>query len=125
MKGFVVTACHNRKELTSQLANTLLMQTYKDVVFLLVDDGSTDGTISILEEFSKHEGYYCFHAGTKFEDGNIVTNGGRVLGVTAKGANLKEARKNAYAATEWVQFKNKYKRNDIGKAIDEAFSDGQ
>lgn len=54
-----------------------------------------------------------------------MTNGGRVLGVTAKGANLKEARKNAYAATEWVQFKNKYKRNDIGKAIDEAFSDGQ
>ena len=53
MKVFVVTACHNRKELTSQLANTLLMQTYKDVVFLLVDDGSTDGTISILEEFSK------------------------------------------------------------------------
>ena len=81
--------------------------------------------ITGLEEFSKHEGYYCFHAGTKFEDGNIVTNGGRVLGVTAKGANLKEARKNAYAATEWVQFKNKYKRNDIGKAIDEAFSDGQ
>ena len=80
--------------------------------------------ITGLEEFSKHEGYYCFHAGTKFEDGNIVTNGGRVL-VTAKGANLKEARKNAYAATEWVQFKNKYKRNDIGKAIDEAFSDGQ
>ena len=61
--------------------------------------------ITGLEEFSKHEGYYCFHAGTKFEDGNIVTNGGRVLGVTAKGANLKEARKNAYAATEWVQFK--------------------
>ena len=81
--------------------------------------------ITGLEEFSKHEGYCCFHAGTKFEDGNIVTNGGRVLGVTAKGANLKEARKNAYAATEWVQFKNKYKRNDIGKAIDEAFSDGQ
>ena len=51
-----------------------------------------------------------------------MTNGGRVLGVTAKGANLKEARKNAYPATEWVQFKNK--RNDIGKAIDEAFSDG-
>ena len=76
--------------------------------------------ITGLEEFRKHQGYYCFHAGTKFEDGNIVTNGGRVLGVTAKGADLKEARRNAYAATEWVQFKNKYKRNDIGKAIDEA-----
>ena len=73
-----------------------------------------------LDEFHKHEGYYCFHAGTKFADGNIVTNGGRVLGVTAKGKNLKEARANAYAATEWVTFENKYKRNDIGKAIDEA-----
>ena len=73
-----------------------------------------------LEEFKKHDGYYCFHAGTKFEGDTIVTNGGRVLGVTAKGKDLKEARANAYAATEWVRFENKYKRNDIGKAIDEA-----
>ena len=76
--------------------------------------------ISGLEEFKKHEGYYCFHAGTKFADGALVTNGGRVLGVTAKGKDLKEARANAYAATEWVQFDNKYMRHDIGKAIDEA-----
>lgn len=73
-----------------------------------------------LEEFKKQEGYYCFHAGTKFDGDTIVTNGGRVLGVTAKGKDLKEARTNAYAATEWVNFANKYKRNDIGKAIDEA-----
>lgn len=73
-----------------------------------------------LDEFKKHEGYYCFHAGTKFDGGNIVTNGGRVLGVTAKGDTLKEARKNAYAATEWVSFGNKYMRHDIGKAIEEA-----
>lgn len=74
-----------------------------------------------LEEFKKHEGYYCFHAGTKFnEAGELVTNGGRVLGVTAKGADLKEARANAYKATEWVDFANKYMRHDIGKAIDEA-----
>ena len=73
-----------------------------------------------LDEFDKHEGYYCFHAGTKFDGDTIVTNGGRVLGVTAKGKDLKEARANAYAATEWVNFANKYKRNDIGKAIDEA-----
>ena len=50
----------------------------------------------------------------------IVTNGGRVLGITAKGKDLKEARKNAYEATEWIQFSNKYMRHDIGKAIDEA-----
>ena len=61
-----------------------------------------------------------FHAGTKFDGDQIVTNGGRVLGVTAKGATLKEARANAYKATEWVKFDNKYMRHDIGKAIDEA-----
>lgn len=76
--------------------------------------------ISGLEEFDRHEGYYCFHAGTKFDGDQLVTNGGRVLGVTAKGKDLKEARANAYAATEWVQFANKYMRHDIGKAIDEA-----
>ena len=76
--------------------------------------------ISGLDEFKKHDGYYCFHAGTKFDGEQIVTNGGRVLGITAKGKDLKEARANAYAATEWVQFDNKYMRHDIGKAIDEA-----
>ncbi len=43
-----------------------------------------------------------------------------MLGVTAKGADLKEARKNAYQAAEWVSFENKYMRHDIGKAIDDA-----
>jgi len=74
-----------------------------------------------LENFEGKDGYYCFHAGTKLDaDGRFVTNGGRVLGVTAKGADLKEARANAYAATAWVDFDNKYMRHDIGKAIDEA-----
>lgn len=72
-----------------------------------------------LDTFKEHEGYYCFHAGTKRTDAGIVTNGGRVLGVTAKGSDLKEARANAYKATEWVEFDNKYMRHDIGKAIDE------
>ena len=76
--------------------------------------------ITGFENFQGKDGYYCFHAGTKLEDGQIVTNGGRVLGITAKGANLKEARKNAYEATEWISFANKYMRHDIGKAIDEA-----
>ena len=74
-----------------------------------------------LERFEGKEGYYCFHAGTKLDEyGKFVTNGGRVLGVTAKGTDLKEARANAYAATAWVDFDNKYMRHDIGKAIDEA-----
>ena len=68
-----------------------------------------------------NENYYCYHAGTAFDtEHNIVTSGGRVLGITAKGKDLKEARKNAYAATEWISFQNKYMRHDIGKAIDEA-----
>ena len=73
-----------------------------------------------FENFKEKEGYYCFHAGTKFQDGQIVTNGGRVVGITAKGSDLKEARKNAYEATEWISFATKYMRHDIGKAIDEA-----
>lgn len=72
-----------------------------------------------LERFENKEGYYCFHAGTKLTDEGIVTNGGRVLGVTATGATLQEARANAYAAAEWVDFDHKYMRRDIGKAIDE------
>ncbi|MBO4981437.1 MAG: phosphoribosylamine--glycine ligase [Lachnospiraceae bacterium] len=73
-----------------------------------------------LSAFENREGYYCFHAGTKLTEKGIVTNGGRVLGVTAKGRDLKEARANAYKATEWITFENKYMRHDIGKAIDEA-----
>lgn len=76
--------------------------------------------ITGLEAFDKKDDYYCFHAGTKASENGIVTNGGRVLGITAKGATLVEARANAYAATEWVKFDNKYMRRDIGKAIDEA-----
>lgn len=74
-----------------------------------------------LERFEEKEGYYVFHSGTKWDsEGRIVTNGGRVLGVTATGATLKDAREKAYEATEWVEFENKYMRHDIGKAIDEA-----
>ncbi|MFR1832078.1 MAG: phosphoribosylamine--glycine ligase [Lachnospiraceae bacterium] len=72
-----------------------------------------------LETFKEKDGYYVFHAGTRFdENGRLVTNGGRVLGVTATGRDLKEARKNAYEATNWIDFANKYMRHDIGKAID-------
>lgn len=73
-----------------------------------------------LEQFAGREDYFCFHAGTKWEDGRFVTNGGRVLGITATGTDLKQAREKAYQATEWVKFDNKYMRTDIGKAIDEA-----
>lgn len=75
--------------------------------------------ISGLDTFKDKDGYYVFHAGTKKTDAGVVTNGGRVLGVTAKGKTLVEARSNAYKATEWISFENKYMRHDIGKAIDE------
>ena len=77
--------------------------------------------ITGLENFKDKDGYYVFHAGSKFDaEGNILTNGGRVLGVTATGKDLKEARANAYKATEWVNFENKYMIHDIGHDIDEA-----
>lgn len=76
--------------------------------------------ITGFEAFDDKNDYFCFHAGTKFADGKIVTNGGRVLGITATGSDLKEARSKAYEATKWIDFANKYMRGDIGKAIDEA-----
>ncbi len=93
------------------------------VCVILASDGYPESyekgkVITGLENFDGKEDYYVFHAGTKLDGGRMVTNGGRVLGVTAKGGNLLEARKNAYAATEWVSFENKYMRNDIGKSID-------
>lgn len=96
------------------------------VCVVLASDGYPEAyqkgfEITGLENFDGKDDYFCFHAGSKFDDhGRVVTNGGRVLGVTAKGESLKEARAKAYAATEWVSFDNKYMRHDIGKAIDEA-----
>ena len=94
------------------------------VCVVLASDGYPEAykkgfPIQGLEDFVGKDGYYVFHAGTKITGNDVVTNGGRVLGVTATGKDLKEARKNAYDATKWISFKNKYKRNDIGKAIDE------
>jgi len=58
---------------------------------------------------------FIFHAGTKADEaGNIVTNGGRVLGITALGANLPEARDKAYELSDKVDYKSKYLRRDIG-----------
>ncbi len=92
------------------------------VCVILASDGDPEKyekglKITGLENFDGRDGYYCFHAGTKQTGDGIVTNGGRVLGVTAKGKDLSEARKNAYAATQWVNFANKYCRKDIGKDL--------
>ena len=77
--------------------------------------------ISGFSAFGGRDDYFCFHAGTAFdENGKVVTAGGRVLGITATGNTLAQARQKAYEATEWISFRNKYMRTDIGKAIDEA-----
>ena len=76
--------------------------------------------ITGLESFEGKDDYRCYHAGTRLDDeGNVVTNGGRVLGITAKGKTLKEAKEKAYEATQWVDFEGKYMRHDIAdKGID-------
>ena len=73
--------------------------------------------ITGFEKFDNKD-YFCFHAGTAFDDqGRIVTNGGRVLGITAKADTLVVARAKAYEATEWISFANKYMRHDIANAV--------
>lgn len=105
----------------------LLFENNAAVCVVLASDGypvsyEKGFAIDGLEAFDGSEEYFCFHAGTAQKDGQIVTNGGRVLGITAKGEDLKQARKKAYEATEWVKFENKYMRHDIGRAIEEAES---
>ena len=67
-----------------------------------------------LDKLADRDGIMVFHAGTDIKDGKLVTSGGRVLGVTAKGANLDEAIKNAYAAIGEVEFTDMHYRRDIG-----------
>lgn len=74
--------------------------------------------ITGLENFEGKTDIFAFHAGTKKVNGDVLTNGGRVLGITAKAPTLKEARDKAYEATKLVEFENKYMRNDIGMSID-------
>lgn len=103
---------------------TLEFENNAAVCVILASDGYPEKyekgkLIKGLEAFDNKEDYYIFHAGTKLTEEGIVTNGGRVLGVAAKGGDLKTARQNAYEAVNWVDFSNKYYRSDIGNAIDE------
>ena len=70
--------------------------------------------ISGLDTLADEEDIMVFHAGTDLKDGKLVTSGGRVLGVTAKGCDLTEAIKKAYAAIEKVSFTDMHYRRDIG-----------
>ena len=74
--------------------------------------------ITGLEQANQLLDTMVFHAGTAEQDGQIVTNGGRVLGVTALGDDIKQAKANAYKAVELIKFEGAYCRNDISdKAI--------
>jgi phosphoribosylamine---glycine ligase len=70
--------------------------------------------ISGLEAAERRAGVKVFHAGTARANGEVVTNGGRVLGVTALGADLEAARAAAYAAIEQIHFEGAQYRRDIG-----------
>mgnify|MGYP000066746615 FL=1 len=69
--------------------------------------------ITGLEEASKLEDVVVFHAGTKEVDGQIVTNGGRVLGVTAVDETIAKAKERAYGAVERIHFEGAQYRKDI------------
>ena len=71
--------------------------------------------ITGLDENGQVADAVVYHAGTKLENGKFYTNGGRVLGVTAKGATLEEALKKAYAAVDKIHFDGAHYRHDIGK----------
>ncbi|MHC4131189.1 MAG: phosphoribosylamine--glycine ligase [Planctomycetota bacterium] len=74
--------------------------------------------ITGLKEAEKDEDVVIFHAGTKLSGGDVVTSGGRVLGVTAVGATIEKAQKKAYEAVEKIKFEGAYYRHDIAdKAI--------
>jgi phosphoribosylamine--glycine ligase len=68
----------------------------------------------VITGLNDAEDVILFHAGTKEVDGNIVTNGGRVLNICALGANLEETRAKVYRAAEKIDFEGKVYRTDIG-----------
>ena len=72
--------------------------------------------ISGLDEKGQAPGVTVIHAGTRYEDGKFYTNGGRVLGVTAKAPTLEEALDKAYGAMEGIRFEGGFYRKDIGRA---------
>jgi phosphoribosylamine--glycine ligase len=73
--------------------------------------------ITGIEDAGKNPDVVVFHAGTAMSPAGLVSNGGRVLGVTALGSGLAEARARAYAAADQIHFDNVHRRNDIGASL--------
>ena len=91
---------------------------------VLVSDGypgkyETGKKINIDENFNKIDNSYLYHAGTKFENEQLITSGGRVLTAVGIGKNINEARKIAYQVTNTVKYKNKFMRTDIALNYEE------
>ena len=87
---------------------------------LTVDETAKEEALKLFEMFGMDdkgqvEGATVYHAGTKYENGKFYTNGGRVLGVTAKGKSLDDALNKAYSAVKKISFEGAHYRTDIGR----------
>jgi phosphoribosylamine--glycine ligase len=108
-----MNACIDKK-----LNETEIIWDGKEAVCVVIASGGYPGdyekgkTIHGLDDI---DGAIVFHAGTKFDNNNIVTNGGRVLGVCALAYNTEEARKIAYENVAKINFEKAYYRKDIAK----------
>jgi phosphoribosylamine--glycine ligase len=94
---------------------------YRAAVCIVLASGGYPGPIEkgkeitgLAEAAALDPEVVVFHAGTTLRDGTVVTNGGRVLGITALGSTLEEARSKAYAAADLIHFEGKQLRRDIG-----------
>ena len=102
-----------------RLENACLVWDHRPAVCIVLASGGYPGpiekgkVITGLEAAEANPNIVIFHAGAKKEGDEIITNGGRVLGVTAVGATLEEARCKAYAAADQIQFEGKQLRRDI------------
>jgi len=109
------------KVATGKLGGTELSWTAGASLCVVLASGGYPGNyetgkaITGIEEAEKLEGVNVFHAGTKRADGKLVTSGGRVLGVTARGAHLRAASERAYEAVEKIRFDGMHYRRDIGR----------
>jgi len=89
------------------------------LVVVMASEGYPNGykkgsEIKNIKQADTMDGVNIFHAGTKAKNGKILSNGGRVLGVTAKGIDVKEAQERAYKAIEVIEWKEGFYRRDIG-----------
>jgi len=107
-----------------RLADVTLAWDRRPAVCIVMASGGYPGDyekgkkITGLEEAQKLKDVMVFHAGTSAKNGDIVTSGGRVLGVTAMGADIADAKARAYEAVDKIKFENAYFRRDIAdKAI--------